>query len=169
MVAVDSRLRTQVQAELAVVVSAAGLDLEGVELAAAGRRRVLRVLVDCDGGVDLDAVADISRQISEALDAGDVMGATPYVLEVSSPGAERPLTAPRHWRRASGRLVRADLADGSVLVARVVSADDSGAVLDGPDGRRSVEYGQVGRARVQVEFNHAGDDADTDDTDDTEG
>ncbi|MGQ0624049.1 MAG: ribosome maturation factor RimP [Sporichthyaceae bacterium] len=168
MVATDTRLRAQVQSELAAVVGAAGLDLEGVELASAGRRRVLRVLVDCDGGVDLDAVAEVSRAISETLDTGEVMGATPYVLEVSSPGAERPLTAPRHWRRASGRLVRAELTDGSVLIARVRTAGETSVALEAPGGRRDLDYAQVRRARVQIEFAHQGEPGERDEVDATD-
>ena len=94
---------------LAPVVAATGYDLEDVTVTSAGRRSLVRVIVDADGGVDLDAVAEVSRVVSEALD-GDADGgaafAGPYVLEVSSPGVDRPLTEPRHWRRAIGRLVQ---------------------------------------------------------------
>src|SRR6059058_4887589 len=107
--------RQRVRDVLEPVVAGAGYDLEDVTVTAAGRRSVVRVVVDRDGGVDLDAVADISRVLSEALDADDVMGEAPYVLEVSSPGVDRPLTQPRHWRRAAGRLVTVTVADeGSV-------------------------------------------------------
>ena len=76
-----------------------GLDLEAIELSKAGKRSVLRVAVDQDGGVTLDDVADATKKISELLDSSDVMGNPPYALEVSSPGVGRPLTLPRHWRR----------------------------------------------------------------------
>ncbi len=89
---------------LAPVVAAAGYDLEDVTVTAAGRRSLVRVIVDADEGVDLDGVADVSRAVSNALDDGDAF-AGPFVLEVSSPGVDRPLTEPRHWRRARGRLV----------------------------------------------------------------
>lgn len=88
------------------VVAAAGMDLESVRASVAGRRRLLRVVVDSDHGVSLDDAAEVSRDVSAALDATDVMGDMPYTLEVSSPGVDRPLTEPRHWRRARGRLVR---------------------------------------------------------------
>ena len=80
------------------VVAAAGMDLEAIRVSAAGRRRLLRVVVDSDGGVSLDDAATISRQLSAALDEVAVMGDFPYTLEVSSPGVDRPLTDPRHWR-----------------------------------------------------------------------
>ena len=68
------------------VIAAAGLDLEAVRVSAAGRRRLLRVVVDSDRGVSLDDAADVSRELSAALDAAAVMGDFPYTLEVSSPG-----------------------------------------------------------------------------------
>src|ERR1700761_4818005 len=88
------------------VTAAAGLDLESVRMSVAGRRRLLRVVVDGDHGVSLDDAADVSREISAVLDASNILGDMPYTLEVSSPGTDRPLTQPRHWRRARGRLVR---------------------------------------------------------------
>src|SRR6202050_5383547 len=88
------------------VVAAAGMDLEAVRVTAAGRRRLLRVVVDSDLGVSLDDAAAISRKLSAALDTVAVMGDFPYTLEVSSPGVDRPLTAPRHWGRAGGGVVQ---------------------------------------------------------------
>jgi ribosome maturation factor RimP len=115
----------------------AGFDLEDVTITRAGSRSLLRVVVDRDGGVDLDAVAEASRVVGEVLDALDDARDTardaampgPYVLEVTSPGVDRPLTAPRHWRRALGRLVRVVTAGGAVLTGRVVAADEQGALL----------------------------------------
>jgi ribosome maturation factor RimP len=154
-----SQVRSRVHDVLAPVVEAAGYDLEDVSVAQAGRRRLVRVVVDRDGGVDLDAVAEISRTASDALDAAAVMGETAYVLEVSSPGVDRPLSEPRHWRRAAGRLVRAPLTDGGEVVGRVVTADDDAVTLDVGGEQRDYGYGALGRGRVQVEFNRAGADA----------
>ena len=142
-------LPVRLQQLLTPVVTGAGLDLESLEVTPAGRRRVLRVVVDRDGGIDLDGVADLSHAVSEALDASDVMGGQPYVLEVTSPGTDRPLTEPRHWRRAVGRLVKVELADGSARTSRVLAAAEDGADLeDGP-----VRYSEVRRARIELEFN----------------
>jgi ribosome maturation factor RimP len=91
------------------VVHALGMDLESVKVTSVGRRRLLRLVVDSDGGVSLDDAALASRELSAKLDASDVMGDMPYTLEVSSPGVDRPLTQPRHWQRAVGRLVRVPL------------------------------------------------------------
>src|SRR5581483_9549542 len=114
-------------------------------------------VVDRDGGVDLDAVADISRVVSTALDADDVMGDSPYVLEVTSPGVDRPLTMPRHWRRNAGRLVEATVRDEGTLRGRIVSADDDAATLDIDGTSRTLPYDVLGPGKVQVEFDRAGD------------
>src|SRR5499427_9833785 len=92
------------------VITAAGMDLETVRVSPAGRRRLLKLVVDADGGVGLDEIAEVSREVSVRLDASGAMGEGPYTLEVSSPGVDWPLTEPRHWRRAKGRLVSAPLA-----------------------------------------------------------
>lgn len=144
--------RDRLRAALAPVVDAAGFDLEDVAVTTAGRRSVIRVVVDRDGGVDMDAVAAVSRVVSDALDAGDVTGDVPYTLEVTSPGVDRPLTEPRHWRRAAGRLVVA----GSVR-GRVVSADDDAVTLDVDGTPAVVPYADLGPGRVQIEFDRSGD------------
>jgi ribosome maturation factor RimP len=142
--------------------SAAGLDLEALEVSSTGRRRRILLVVDRDGGVGLDECAELSRAVSVALDGGDVMGDAPYTLEVSSPGVSRPLTLPRHWRRNTGRLVRVVLASGGEVTGRVVRADDDGADVD-VDGRpRRLAYTDVGKAKVQVEFRRGVGDTDVD-------
>ena len=85
---------------------ASGIDLEGVEVSTAGRRRLVRVLVDKDNGISLDEVADATRLVGGVLDSSDVLGESPYTLEVTSPGIDRPLEHPRHWRRNLDRLVK---------------------------------------------------------------
>ncbi|GAA3133566.1 ribosome maturation factor RimP [Streptosporangium carneum] len=150
------------------VVGAEGLDLEDVTVTPAGKRRLLRVVVDRDGGVSLDDVAEVSLAVSAALDADDAMGATPYVLEVSSPGVDRPLTEPRHWRRAVKRLVKADLRDGTLVEGRIVATDEAGVELDVAGTPRRIEYQDLTRGRVQVEFRRL-DDAEDDGEDGDEG
>ena len=133
---------------LGPVVAATGADLEEVTVTAAGRRSVVRVVADRDGGLDLDAVADISRAVSDALDADDALGESPYVLEVSSPGVDRPLTEPRHWRRALGRRVTVTV-DGAPTAGRITSVDDGGVSLD---GAAPIGFTLLGPGRIEVEF-----------------
>ena len=140
---------------LGPVVTAAGYDLEDVSVTKAGRRSLVRVSVDADGGIDLDAVAEVTRIVSDALDSGEPGGpdfAGPYVLEVSSPGVDRPLTEQRHWRRAAGRLVKVPV-DGSAIAGRVKKVGDNGVTLDVNGSLREVAWSALGAGRVQVEFN----------------
>ncbi|NRQ33630.1 ribosome maturation factor RimP [Nonomuraea sp. NN258] len=149
------------------VVAAEGLDLEDITVTQAGKRRLLRVIVDRDGGVSLDDVADVSQAVSAALDDDDSMGTQAYTLEVSSPGVDRPLTEPRHWRRAAKRLVKAEMRDGSVVEGRILAADENGVDLDVAGAARRLDYQDLTRGRVQVEFRRF--DEDEDDVDGDEG
>ena len=149
------------------VVRAAGMDLESVRVSPAGRRRLLKLVVDADGGVGLDAIAEISREVSVRLDASGAMGEVPYTLEVSSPGVDRPLTEPRHWRRAQGRLVSAPLAVAGeddqgaprrppTMQGRVLAAGDTSVTLDIDGDQVDRDYAELGPGQVQVEFGRAG-------------
>lgn len=133
--------------------SAVGLDVEAIELTAAGKRRLLRVAVDKDGGVTMDDIADATKEVSRVLDSSDVMGEQPYTLEVTSPGTDRPLTLPRHWRRNQGRLVKVTGADGGTLTGRITTSDEDRAVLDVDGTEREVAFADVAKAKIQIEFN----------------
>ena len=134
----------------------AGLVVESVTVTPAGRRRVLRVTVDLPddalGGVPMEAVATASKALSAALDDSNVMGGAPYVLEVSSPGADRPLTERRHWLRARGRLVRATLNDSSELTERLAEVDDDGVLI----GTVRVAWADLRKGRIEIEFTRPG-------------
>lgn len=149
------------------VVAAAGMDLESVRMSVAGKRRLLRVIVDSDGGVSLDDAADVSREVSAALEVSNALGDTPYTLEVSSPGVDRPLTEPRHWRRARGRLVRVKVAGEGSVEGRLLAADADGVTLGLPEGERRFSYADLGAGSVQVEFGRIPD-AELDDFSDPE-
>ena len=156
----------RLRALLEPIVTASGADFEDVKVTTAGRRRQLLVVVDADGGVQLDQVAELSRKISKALDDSDVMGSTPYILEVTSPGVDRPLTVPRHYRRAQGRLVKVRLTEGGELTGRIVGVDDNGIDLrvPGAKGRAPIErrlaFSEIARARVEIEFSRKADESD---------
>jgi ribosome maturation factor RimP len=143
----------------APVVRAAGMDLEEVQLTPVGRRRVLRVIVDAPGGVGLDDIALVSQALSAELDATGCMGDLPYTLEVTSPGVDRPLTAPRHWQRSVGRMVRVAVTGpgpGDVVAGRVMAADEGGVVLEVDGEQRGFGFGELGPGKVQVEFRRDG-------------
>ena len=149
------------------VITAIGMDLESVRMTVAGRRRLLRVVVDSDHGVSLDDAADVSREVSAVLDATNVLGDVPYTLEVSSPGVDRPLTQPRHWRRARGRLVKVKATGEGAVEGRILAADDDGVTLDVTGSERRFGYGELGPGAVQIECGKIPDaepdDADLDD------
>jgi len=155
---------------IATVVGEAGFDLEELVEQRVGSRVLLRVVVDGDDGVSLDDVAEVSRAVSAALDEAElkepgVLGEQAYDLELSSPGVSRPLTLPRHWRRARGRLVKATTTDGTEVTGRVLaSTDDEVTILVSTVkklGQKPVEteqtfgYAGLAKAKVQVEFNRA--------------
>jgi ribosome maturation factor RimP len=158
------------------VVAVAGMDLESVRVIAAGRSRRLLVVVDSDHGVSLDDAADVSREVSAVLDAANALGELPYTLEVSSPGVDRPLTEPRHWRRARGRLVRVKVAGEGSVEGRVLAADADGVTLGiaggkaggkGGEVERRFRHADLGAGSVQVEFGRIPD-AELDDFSDPE-
>lgn len=142
----------QLEPLVAEAVAAAGFDLESIDVQPAGRRRLVKVIVDAEHGVGLDDLTEANRAVSKVLDAHDHVLAGPYTLEVTSPGVDRPLTKPRHWRRARFRLVRVHLADGSELVGRAGEADDDGVLVLVSGEVRRLAYADIDRAVVQVEF-----------------
>ena len=144
--------RDRLAEELSGPIGDLGLDLEAVDLTSAGKRRILRVAIDKDGGVTMDDIADATREVSRVLDETDLMGAQPYTLEVSSPGVDRPLTLPRHWRRNIGRLVKATFLEGDPMVGRITESDEDGAVVDVEGTERRLEFAEVKRAKIQIEF-----------------
>lgn len=152
-----SQARDELLEELRAPLARSGLDVEGVEITTAGRRRVIRVLVDKDGGITLDDIAVATTLIGGLLDDLEALGDRPYTLEVTSPGVDRPLTEPRHWRRNLDRLVavslRANGPDAGQLLGRVVEAYDDAAVLDVDGTPTRVPYADVAAAHVEIEFN----------------
>jgi ribosome maturation factor RimP len=148
--------RSRIAEVLTEPLAATGLDVEAIDLTPAGKRRLLRVAVDKDGGVTLDDIAEATKEVSRVLDGpegSDVMGEQPYTLEVTSPGTDRPLTHPRHWRRNQGRLVKATLVDGRTVTGRITDSDDTRAVVDVDGNRDEIAFVDVKKAKIQIEFN----------------
>jgi ribosome maturation factor RimP len=150
------QIRDRLAGVLTAPLAATGLDVESIDLTPAGKRRLLRVAVDKDGGVTLDDIAEATKEVSRVLDGpegSDVMGRQPYTLEVSSPGTDRPLTHPRHWRRNRGRLVKVTLADSRVVLGRITSSDEDHAVVDVEGTPEEIAFRDVAKAKIQLEFN----------------
>jgi len=130
-----------------------GFDVEAIELTPAGKRRVLRVAIDKDGGVTMDDIAEATREVSRLLDESDVLGEHPYTLEVTSPGTDRPLTLPRHWRRNESRLVKVTVPDGDSFTGRIIGSDEERATIDVDGQKREIAFADVAKARIEIEFN----------------
>ncbi|GIJ45868.1 hypothetical protein Val02_27540 [Virgisporangium aliadipatigenens] len=152
-----SAQRTKLRQIITPVISEAGFYLEGLALSRAGRRYLVRLTVDGDEAINLDGVADVSRLVSKALDEaeerdGEVLDGE-YELQVSSPGVDRPLTEPRHWRRNTGRLVQVRAGDAGQVTGRVTEAGPDGVTLDVEGTAHSFSYDALGPGKVQLEFN----------------
>ncbi len=152
---------TRIAEELRPVVEGLGLELYDVEVTGAGRALVLRVLVDREGGIDLDSVSAATQQVSAALDGASSADGLPagYALEVSSPGVERPLRRPEHFRRAVGATatVKFRAADGATsrVQGRVVGATDDELELDVDGDVQRVRYEDLLAARTIFEWGPA--------------
>ncbi|GAA1822426.1 ribosome maturation factor RimP [Microlunatus capsulatus] len=166
---------SQIVGLLGPVLAQHGLDLDAVEVLPAGKRRLLRVVVDGDGpegkGPLLDDIAEATRAISVALDESPAVGSAPYTLEVSSRGVSRPLELPRHWRRNVGRLVAVTTTTGETFTGRVSAAGEEAVTLDVEGSARELALAEVAKALVQVELNRprtiaADEDLDEDPADD---
>ncbi|GIH06001.1 hypothetical protein Rhe02_40680 [Rhizocola hellebori] len=133
----------------------AGYELEELSAKPVGRRHQVKVVIDGDGGLGLDVIADVSRAISRALDDAEEAGVQlfpgEYQLEVSSPGVDRPLTKPQHWRRNVGRLIKVKVAE-KTLTGRLTAANDQGITLEVSGIAHRLGFVQLGPGRVQIEF-----------------
>jgi ribosome maturation factor RimP len=157
--------RERLEAVVATAVTGTGFDLEEVTAQRIGRRHLIQVTVDRDAGVDLDGVAVVSRAVSQALDDAETQGEIipgEYELQVGSPGVDRPLTEPRHWRRNIDRLVTVRAGERQVT-GRVRSTDDTGVELEVEGSPTRFTFADLGPGRVQVEFRRRTGAADLDD------
>lgn len=143
--------KRSIERKIEPLVTASGLDLEEVELTPAGRRTILRVILDGDD-MTLDDVAGVSREISALIDSGPEFGESSLTLEVTSRGVDRPLTLARHWRRNQGRLVAVTLNNGEKITGRISSSDDSSVVLVVDGSETSLAFADISKARIEVEF-----------------
>jgi ribosome maturation factor RimP len=138
-------------------VTEAGFFLEEVLIASPGSHRIVTCVVDGPTPLNLDQVTVASRAISELLDTAEFMGETPFTLEVTSPGVDRPLTQPRHWTKNLTRLIKVTLSDGASITGRLTEFDEvSAKLVENIKGRikeHTVAFADIKRAVVEIEFN----------------
>ena len=138
-------------------VTAQGFYLEEVQLVSPGKHRIVTCIVDGEISLNLDQVTAVSRAISELLDEAPIMGDTPFTLEVTSPGVDRPLTKPRHFAKNVDRLLKITKTDGEVVTGRITSNTESEVVLSVISKKETTEVAvaisDIKRAVVEIEFN----------------
>lgn len=138
-----------------------GLILEEVSVVSPGNRRLITCVVDGLESINLDDVTVASKEISAILDAADFLGETPFTLEVTSPGVDRPLTQPRHWQKNLTRLVRSVMVNGEVVTGRVDAVHDESVcvIVPGKVAKKiELPFVEIKRAQVEIEFNRKGED-----------
>jgi len=132
--------------------SALGFYLEDVTITSAGRRSMLTIIVDGDTHLSLDQVTSATKAIGEIVESIKSLGETPFTLEVTSPGLDRPLTKPRHWRKNIDRLVKVVLLDGKEIKGRIKAASEVSATVD----ESEIKFSDIKRASLEVEFKQVG-------------
>ncbi|MEI8066159.1 MAG: hypothetical protein WCH42_02375 [Actinomycetes bacterium] len=137
-----------IDAAITPAITAAGCYLEEITIVPAGKSRILTVIVDSDTHLNLDQVTAVSRGISEITETLEALGDQPFTLEVTSPGIDRPLTLPRHWRKNHGRLVAVVMNDGSEAKGRIGDAHENSAIV----GDHSINFADVKKAVLEIEF-----------------
>ena len=154
-------LKDQISELVTPAVSDLGFYLEDVHVATPGSHRIVTCIVDGDASLNLDQVTSVSRVISELLDEAAFMGETPFTLEVTSPGVDRPLTQPRHFAKNVDRLLKIIKLDGSEVTGRILSNTDTDVTLTVTVKKETVEetvsLADIKRAVVEIEFNRKDD------------
>ena len=154
-------LKDQISELVTPAVSDLGFYLEDVHVATPGSHRIVTCIVDGDASLNLDQVTTVSRVISELLDEAAFMGETPFTLEVTSPGVDRPLTQPRHFTKNIDRLLKIIKLDGSEVTGRILSNTDQDVTLTVAVKKETIEQtvslSEIKRAVVEIEFNRKDD------------
>ncbi len=140
--------KEDISAGITPALEALGFYLEDVTITSAGRRSMLTVIVDGDTHLSLDQVTSATKAIGEIVESIQSLGETPFTLEVTSPGLDRPLTKVRHWQKNINRLVKVVLQDGSEVKGRINEVNESSSVV----GEKKVNYSDIKRATLEVEF-----------------
>jgi ribosome maturation factor RimP len=140
--------KEDISAAITPALEALGFYLEDVTITSAGRRSMLTVIVDGDTHLSLDQVTSATKAIGEIVESIQSLGETPFTLEVTSPGLDRPLTKVRHWQKNINRLVKVVLLDGSEIKGRIKDVNEVSATVD----EKNINYSDIKRATLEVEF-----------------
>ncbi len=150
-------LKDQISELLSPALHKAGYFLEDVNLVNPGQHRIVTVIVDGESALNLDQVTVASKLVSELLDETAFMGETPFTLEVTSPGIDRPLTLPRHFAKNIDRLLKVTKIDGIVVTGRILSNTEDSVTLTVAEKKEVKEVvvalADIKRATVEIEFN----------------
>jgi ribosome maturation factor RimP len=150
-------LKDQISELVTPALSQAGYFLEDINIVTPGQHRIVTVIVDGESALNLDQVTVASKLVSELLDEAAFMGETPFTLEVTSPGIDRPLTLPRHFAKNVSRLLKVVKSDGEVVTGRIASSTDSEVTLTVVEKKTTtdvvVAIADIKRATVEIEFN----------------
>lgn len=150
-------LKDQISEHITPALHKAGYFLEDVNLVSPGQHRIVTVIVDGESALNLDQVTVASKLVSELLDETTFMGETPFTLEVTSPGIDRPLTLPRHFAKNVDRLLKVTKSDGDVVTGRILSNTESDVTLSVTEKKDikevTISLGDIKRAQVEIEFN----------------
>ena len=150
-------LKDQISELVTPALSQAGYFLEDINIVTPGQHRIVTVIVDGESALNLDQVTVASKLVSELLDEAAFMGETPFTLEVTSPGIDRPLTLPRHFAKNVSRLLNVVKCDGEVVTGRIASSTDSEVTLSVAEKKTTtdvvVAIADIKRATVEIEFN----------------
>jgi ribosome maturation factor RimP len=140
--------KEDISAAITPALEALGFYLEDVTIISAGRRSMLTVIVDGDTHLSLDQVTSATKAIGEIVESVQSLGETPFTLEVTSPGLDRPLTKVRHWQKNINRLVKVVLLDGSEIKGRIKDVNEVSATVD----EKNINYSDIKRATLEIEF-----------------
>ena len=140
------------ETQISKIIEANGAALYDIEMVTEFEETIFRILITKAGGVSLDLCAEISHELSPFLDVHPPMSQA-YRLEVSSPGIERKLSKPVHFRNAIGEKLKLKLIGGNQLNGVLKSADDEGIMLEMKEGEEHVAYGGIKTARTYFDWN----------------
>jgi len=141
-------MNEEISAAIRPIIEATGNYLEELTITSAGKVKILTVIVDSDAHLNLDQVTAVTKEISLVIEELPVLGDTAFTLEVTSPGLDRPLTKPRHWRKNLDRLVKITMTSGQVIEGRIGAATETSVLVD----ENTVSFEDIKRAVLEIEF-----------------